>query len=487
MFKDLFKGANNEISASEELKNSTLNLLQETSSKVVMKSAKNRRRKYWITSGAVTIGLAAILAFMFSFNGVVTPYTNDTTVKNSSSLAYALGTPEYPSAIAYDDYESRNSRFEEIDDNYLDSVKDFSFTSASTILNTKGPKENSVYSPISLYITLTMLAEITEGSTRQEILNLLASNDMTLISNETPKLFRSLYTDNEIGKLNLANSLWLSGGYDFNNETIDKLTSNYYAHSFSVDFGDSGTAKSISEWISKYTGGNLGTNPADFKTDPSQVMSIINTIYFYDQWQNKFDPDLTKVDNFYPSDGSTISCDFMNTQTIQSFSKGTNYTSSSLNFKNQCSMVFILPDEGISPYDIINNPDTLANAVNYMGTPNEKYGQVTFKIPKFNFSNNLDLNDAMKSLGVEEVFSSNANFSPLTDKEDLFVSKVKQSASISIDEIGCEAATYTQIDVYGSGLPTDKADMILNRPFIFAIKDSKGIPLFIGVINNPLK
>ncbi|MEG2018359.1 MAG: serpin family protein [Clostridium sp.] len=496
MFKNKFKDANNEIKAPEPLKTSTLNKLLEASNHSSRKTNKIFNGKPWIPAGITTIGLTAALALILSLNGTIAPYFNhrtntptgnDTTNEITPAVVYALGKPEYPSTLAFDDYQGRNSRLEDINANFLQGVRDFSFTSADSILNTEDTSNNSVYSPLSLYMALALLAETTEGSTREEILNLLSINDMNLISNETPKLFRSLYIDNEIGKLNLANSLWLSNTYDFKKDTIDKLTSNYYAHSFSVDFGDAETSKSISDWISTNTGGKLGTDPSAFKPDPSQIISIINTIYFYDQWQNKFDPELTKADEFKLSDGTTVSADFMNTQAIQSFSKGNNYTSSSLSFKNQCSMVFILPDEGVSPYDIVNNPAALAKAVNYVGTPYEKYGQVTFKIPKFKFTNDLELTHAIKALGVEEIFSSNADFSPLTDNKGLFVSQVNQSATIAIDEIGCEAAAFTEILICGSGPSTDKADMILNSPFIFAIKDSKGIPLFIGVINNPLK
>ncbi len=232
---------------------------------------------------------------------------------------------------------------------------------------------------------------------------------------------------------------------------------------------------------------NTSTQGIGDYASADQVMTILNTIYFYDEWQDKFDAEKTKADEFHLKNGETITSDFMNMANIsKSFSKGKNYISSSLAFKNQCSMVFILPDEGVSPHDIINDTDTLQEAINYLGTPNENFGNVTFKIPKFNFSNNLDLKDSLKALGIEEVFDdSEADFSPLTENSDLSVSTVKQSASISIDEIGCEASAFTQIDLWGSGLVTEKADMILNRPFIFAITDYNGTPLFIGVINNP--
>jgi serpin B len=49
-----------------------------------------------------------------------------------------------------------------------------------------------------------------------------------------------------------------------------------------------------------------------------------------------------------------------------------------------------------------------------------------------------------------------------------------------------EAAAFTELHYAGSAPPKDeKAEMILNRPFIFAIKDNTGNVLFVGIVNNP--
>jgi serpin B len=48
-----------------------------------------------------------------------------------------------------------------------------------------------------------------------------------------------------------------------------------------------------------------------------------------------------------------------------------------------------------------------------------------------------------------------------------------------------EAAAFTKLDYAGSSPPKNEvAEMILNRPFIFAIKSNDRV-LFIGVVNNP--
>ena len=67
----------------------------------------------------------------------------------------------------------------------------------------------------------------------------------------------------------------------------------------------------------------------------------------------------------------------------------------------------------------------------------------------------------------------------------MFLSDIKQSSYISIDEIGVEAAAFTQIVYSGSAMPEGRADMILDRPFIFIITGIDKSPLFVGIINNP--
>lgn len=58
--------------------------------------------------------------------------------------------------------------------------------------------------------------------------------------------------------------------------------------------------------------------------------------------------------------GGEVKADFMN-QNMGSigFSKGVNFTRSGLGLKNGGQMVFILPDEGITPYDLLVSPEQI--------------------------------------------------------------------------------------------------------------------------------
>lgn len=335
---------------------------------------------------------------------------------------YAIAEPEYPTKIGFEDLDEKINRREDIDEKFLKNLKDFSIKSSSLVLRETDKDINSLYSPISLYMALSMVSETANEDTQKEILEALNMDDIEMVRSETGKLFRRLYYHNEIGKLSLGNSLWLNNDVKFNNDLLDLLAKEYYASSFSLDFNDKESPKRISKWVSEQTGGKLGKNSDKFSLNPDDVMILINTIYFYDEWVDSFNVENTNEDEFYLADGSTVKSDFMNmTYGSHGFVGDDGYTVSNLNLKNGGQMVFVLPDEGVSPYDIVSDPELLNEALNALSTDEKQMGEVIFKIPKFNFSSSLELKDVCKTLGIENAFEITADFTNLSDTKPLFI------------------------------------------------------------------
>ena len=59
------------------------------------------------------------------------------------------------------------------------------------------------------------------------------------------------------------------------------------------------------------------------------------------------------------------------------------------------------------------------------------------------------------------------------------------AARVVIDEEGCTAAAFTVVAPGGSAAPEDEVDFVLDRPFLFCITGDSGLPLFVGIVNNP--
>ena len=71
-------------------------------------------------------------------------------------------------------------------------------------------------------------------------------------------------------------------------------------------------------------------------------------------------------------------------------------------------------------------------------------------------------------------------------KGPAWVTNAIHGARVIADEEGVEAAAYTVIMTTGGTMPpTEEVDFVLDRPFIFMIQTSEGLPLFLGTVNQP--
>jgi serpin B len=93
-------------------------------------------------------------------------------------------------------------------------------------------------------------------------------------------------------------------------------------------------------------------------------------------------------------------------------------------------------------------------------------------------------------MGMPTAFDeSKADFSGMTGKQDLFISKVIHKAFVEVDEEGTEAAAATGImmEMKSAG-PDMEPPVIFNadHPFMFVIKqNTTGNILFIGKVEEP--
>jgi serine protease inhibitor len=420
--------------------------------------------------------LAACLALIGVLWPLIPRRSGDTIASAGPILAV-----NYPGAYGYDDYDTRRAVYEAnpVEESFLQVVNQFAYKTGSAMLS-QG-EGNANYSPLSLYYALAMAASGAQGATADELLALLDVSDQATLAGQSGNLYRRLYTDNAIGKLKIANSLWMDKGVSWKEDFVERAAQDFYAASFSEDFSDSrAAAEHMAQWISENTDGLL---KPDIQIGQQQILSIINTIYFNDQWTDRFDSSATQEDIFHGVNEETIRCPFMNrAASFGSFSRGEDFTRAQLSLKNGGSMIFVLPEEGVSARSFLQTPEKLREAFEG-GTPGS--GQVTWKIPKFSFGSDFDVKKALETLGIKDAFEETANFQGITD-EQAYISTIRQQTHIAIDEKGVEAAAYTEIGFAGTGMPEDSAEMILNRPFLFGITAQDGTLLFIGICENPV-
>ncbi len=384
----------------------------------------------------------------------------------------------FPKAFAFDDYDTRTKMLRDnpVSEDFMAAVNDFSYSTAAKLLT---ENENNVnYSPVSMYYALSLAATGAEGETRNEFMELLGADNISELSTQSRYLYNRLYRDNNIIKSKISNSLWLNNAENFNEGFVNNAASNFYAHIFNEDFANTETAEKMSDWVALNTGGTI---KPDIQLSSQQLMSIFNTIYFSTQWTDEFNKNKTEEDVFYLADGNTVNVDYLNSRyDSYRYVVGDNYISSSLALKDGAGMFFILPDEGVAPRELLSSAQSVDEIIN---NENAFAGEVIWQIPKFSFDSTINARETLELLGLESAFNQNPDFSAIT-AGIAFIDNISEDTHIAIDKKGVTASAFTEIQYAGAMIPEGRADMILNRPFIFGIQHS-GVLLFIGVCDNP--
>lgn len=348
------------------------------------------------------------------------------------------------------------------------------------LLNTedKKGKTNTVYSPLSLYMAMSVLAECSDTETLDELLDLLHADSKDDLRKINRQLFTSMYSDNYVRYNKMANSIWLDNGLSYNRETTDRIAEYYYSSVFEKDLQLQEDLDEISEWIYSNTSGKLKPElePMD------EVVKILNTVTFKESWEDKFTGE-TEAEFTLPDSSAKICTMMTGFDENGLITENEKYIRYSKAFKDGYRMNFVLPAEGYSTDDIISDGDLLNEM--FSSSQKEEKCYVNAVIPSYDIASKFDLIDAVSKMGVNRIFND-ADFSPLCSDEDLYVSKIEQEAVLTLNKEGCEAAAYTMIDMRKTAvINTRRVDFTADRPFIYYISDNANTPLFVGVINDP--
>ena len=409
-----------------------------------------------------------------------------------SAPAYPLLAP-YPNSTDGMNYGSdayqawRTSQAQQYDqpEGYADSLGGYFRQSIPALLDAS-QDDNPVCSPANIYMALAMLAEATDGQTRQEILTLLGADGIGSLRTQAGHVWNANYKNDGAVTCLLANSLWLDQAYPYNKATADLLAKDYYASVFCGDLGSDEMNYSLQTWLNENTGGLLKEQASQVELDRNTAMALASTLYYRAKWTGNFSASDTAPDTFHAPDGD-VTRDFMHTTLLYGpYYYGQDYSAVPLGLEGGAKMWLILPDEGQTPESILASGHALEDILGGR-QDNAASVRVNLALPKFDVTGNMDLAQPLKALGIADVFRAGADFSPILPNTDAYLSSADHAARVKIDEEGVEAAAYTVMVFAGAAMPpSEEVDFTLDRPFVFLITNSDGsLPLFAGIVNNP--
>ena len=353
--------------------------------------------------------------------------------------------------------------------------------------------DNLILSPFSISLALAMTYAGARGETEAQMAQALhfsaqeqlhpAFNALDLALEDQDI---NLDKDQEPMQLNIANAVWAEQTFSFLQEYLDTIATNYGAGIHLSDFVNNyePTRREINNWVGDETKNKIKNLIPEGSLNADTRMVLVNAIYFKADWLDQFESNDTYNYTFYLLDGSQVTVPMMGQMMYVPYAAGDGYQAVELPYAgNTAAMDIIVPDAG--RFEEIESALTGESLNEILGSM--EANSVMLKMPKFEFESSFSLPDTLSNMGMTDAFDPGlADFSGMTGKQDLFIGDIIHKAFVAVDEEGTEAAAATVVFMELAGAVYSELNLVIDRPFIFFIRDLEtGQILFVGRVLNP--
>lgn len=350
----------------------------------------------------------------------------------------------------------------------------------------QGSAQGVFISPFSVSSVLQMLSNGAHGRTEQELRQVLGTVNLSAAEvNAAYKAANNGLNSQTNSILNIANALWYRTGTALNPGFAQVNRSYYGAELSSLDFSSPSSANLINAWADRATRGKI-TEIVSAPIAPDTAMILASAIYFKGTWKDQFDRKLTHDRAFHLMDGTQRPVPMMLQTGKWLYGQADGYQAIQMPYAgSKLAMQVLLPATNSTVQVLLGRMDPQFWQTELLSSLREQRG--TLLLPKFTLRYESDLKRPLAALGLTTAFGRAADFSGISSGS-LFVSQIKHQAFVDVNEQGTEAAAVTTGVVALTAFQNQPRpfEMIVDRPFIFAISDlSSRSVLFLGVVNNP--
>ena len=356
----------------------------------------------------------------------------------------------------------------------------------------KSKKGNLFFSPYSISSALAMTYSGARAKTEEEMAKVLHfSLKQKLLHPAFFKLQSRLNVIEKKGdiQLSIANSLWAQKEYHFLDSFLNLNKKYYNAGLKFVDFKaqTEQSRQAINAWVEGKTHNKIKELIKPGLLDPLTRLVLCNAIYFKGKWLIQFDKKKTIDSDFWVSSDKSIKVPMMSQKGNFRFKDFGRFKAIELPYKGkELSMVIFLSKDRDGIAGLEKNL-TNKNIKKWISELTGSYKtEVLVSLPKFKTTSEFELSNVLGGMGMKSAFSlPPADFSGMTGKKDLFISKVIHQAFIDVNEEGTEAAAATAVVVMRKGI-SKLLTFYADHPFIFLIRENKTSSiLFMGRVVNP--
>ena len=236
----------------------------------------------------------------------------------------------------------------------------------------------------------------------------------------------------------------------------------------------------INRWVREKTRDLI---PSILEEAPETLgLVAVNALYFKDKWQVQFNPAKTQSEKFQSLSGS-VDVAMMHSPVAKfAFRQDERFIASELGYAHDDFKLVVVTTKSAPA-----GPADFAPAAGWLGGQGFETRNGEIAMPKLSLSSVEELLRPLDAMGLRAARQRKDALEQFSD-EDLIISRVVQKLELRLSEEGTEAAAATAVVTTRSLAPDDHVRMIVDKPFVFALRDRKtGLILFMGYVSAPPK
>jgi serpin B len=208
----------------------------------------------------------------------------------------------------------------------------------------------------------------------------------------------------------------------------------------------------------------------------------VNALYFKDKWQVQFNPAKTQTEQFQSLSGN-VDVAMMHSPVAKfAFRQDERFIASELGYAHDDFKLVVVTTKSVAL-----GPADFAPVAGWLGGQGFETRNGEIGMPKLSLSSVEELLRPLDAMGLKAARQRKDALGQFSD-EDLIISRVVQKLELRLTEEGTEAAAATAVVTTRSLAPDDHVKMIVDKPFVFALRDRKtGLILFMGYVGAPPK
>ncbi|XP_051825883.1 plasminogen activator inhibitor 2 isoform X1 [Antechinus flavipes] len=395
------------------------------------------------------------------------------------------------------------------------------------ILSQKNEYQNVFFAPWSISSTLGMVYMGAKGNTAKQMAKVLEFNKVGGDEVDIPQMtscgimqqiqkkpypvaIQKIQAENNINSsfkalsdainqssekyiLESANKLFGEKSSRFKEEYLRLCKEYYSAEPQSVNFREDANEarKEINSWVETQTKGKILELLPEGSVDDETRLVLVNAIYFKGKWKTPFQNKAKRPQPFRVNltERKPVQIMYLQDKLHIGYIKELKAQILELPYEGDVSMFILLPDEiadSSTGLELLEREMTYEKINQWIENATMESNDVHVFLPKFKLENNYELKPILQSMGMKDAFNiSQANFSGMSEGNDLFLSEVFHQAAVEVNEEGTEAAAGTG-GVMSGRTGHIGLQFVADHPFLFFIRHNKtNTILFFGRFCSP--